>query len=52
MRVSYQDKRFSFAGFWQENQEGELVSYKRVAMVTIAFRGTELLVTARLDGTA
>ena len=52
MRVSYQDKRFSFAGFWQENQEGELVSYKRVAMVTIAFRGTELLVTARLNGTA
>ena len=41
MRVSYQDKRFSFAGFWQENQEGELVSYKRVAMVTIAIRAME-----------
>lgn len=52
MQISYQDRHFSFAGFWQENQEGELVSYKRVAMVTVCFRGTQLNVNARLDGTA
>jgi len=52
MQISYQDTRFSFTGFWQENHERELVSYKRVAMATVAFQGTELLVNARLDGTA
>lgn len=52
MQISYQDNKFSFAGFWQENHEGELVSYKRVAMFTIAFQGTQMSVNARLDGTA
>ena len=51
MQVSDQATGFSFAGFWQENPEGELVSYKRIAMVTVAFRGTELSVNARLEGT-
>lgn len=52
MQISYQDARFSFAGFWQENHGGELVSYKRVAMVTVSFQGTEITVNARLEGTA
>lgn len=52
MQISYQDTHFSFAGFWQENHEGELVSYKRVAMATVAFRGTEISLNARLDSTA
>lgn len=52
MQISYQDTHFSFTGFWQENYEGELVSYKRVAMVTIAFQGTGIIVNARLDGAA
>ena len=51
-QISYQDSYFSFTGFWEENQNGELVSYKRVAMVTLSFQGTEILVNARLDGTA
>ena len=51
-QISYQDSQFSFAGFWEENQDGELVSYKRVAMFTTNFHGTKLLVNARLDGTA
>ena len=29
MQISYQDGNFSFMGFWQENGQGELVSYKR-----------------------
>ena len=52
MQISYQDTHFSFTGFWQENYEGELVSYKRVAMAAVSFLGTEVLVNARLDGTA
>ena len=52
MKISYQDNKFAFAGFWQENHAGELVSYKRVAMVTVSFQGTEIFVDARLDGTA
>ncbi|MBQ6831963.1 MAG: hypothetical protein IJO28_04940, partial [Oscillospiraceae bacterium] len=51
-QISYQDSQFSFAGFWEENQDGELVSYKRVAMFSTNFHGTKLLVNARLDGTA
>ncbi len=50
--ISYQDDYFSFAGFWEENENGELASYKRVAMTTLRFQGTEVLVNARLDGTA
>ena len=50
--ISYQDSQFSFTGFWEENQDGELVSYKRVAMAAVSFLGTEVLVNARLDGTA
>lgn len=52
MQISYQDDRFSFAGFWQENEAGELVSHKRIAMVTLAFQGTTITVNASLDGTA
>lgn len=52
MRISYQDTHFSFTGFWQENHNGELVSYKRVAMVTVSFQGADIFVNARLDGTA
>ena len=52
MQISYQDRYFSFAGFWQTNYKGELVSYKRVAMVTISFQGTEITVNASLDGSA
>lgn len=52
MKISYQDARFSFMGFWQENDQGELVSYKRIAMAAITFEGTQLCVHARLDGTA
>lgn len=52
MQISYQDKRFSFTGFWQPNDAGELVSYKRVAMLTVTFQGTEIMVDARLDGGA
>ena len=51
-QISYQDSYFSFTGFWEENQDGELVSYKRVAMATVSFQGTEVLVNARLDGEA
>lgn len=52
MQITYQDKRFSFAGFWQTNDEAELVSYKRVAMLVISFQGTQITVDARLDGGA
>ena len=52
MEISYQDKQFSFMGFWQPNAEGELVSYKRVAMLTLCFRGMQIIVNARLDGMA
>lgn len=52
MQISYQDTYFSFAGFWQANHKGELVSYKRVAMFTLNFQGTEACVDARLEGTA
>ena len=41
-QISYQDSHFSFAGFWEENQAGELVSYKRVAMATVGFQGSEI----------
>jgi len=52
MQISYQDKYFSFMGFWQSNAQGELVSYKRVAMFTLGFQGTEICVNAHLDGAA
>ena len=51
-QISYRDSHFSFAGFWEENQDGELVSYKRVAMFTVGFQGTKIFVNARLDGEA
>ena len=52
MQINYQDPRFRFMGQWQENSDGELVSYKRIAMATICFCGMQILVKARLDGTA
>lgn len=52
MQTNYQDPRFRLTGHWQENSEGELVSYKRIAMAEIRFRGTQITVNARLDGDA
>lgn len=52
MQTNYQDPRFRLTGHWQENSEGELVSYKRIAMAAIRFRGTQITVNARLDGDA
>lgn len=52
MQRNYQDPRFSFMGFWQENEQGELVSYKRIAMAAVTFRGTQLRFSARLEGEA
>lgn len=52
MQISYQDTYFSFMGFWQENNQGELVSYKRIAMAAVTFQGTQICVHARLEGTA
>lgn len=52
MQISYQDTYFSFMGFWQENNQGELVSYKRIAMAAITFEGTQLCVHAHLEGSA
>ena len=52
MQIGYQDPRFSFTGFWQENQENTLVSYKRVATFTVSFLGAEVLVGTCLEGSA
>lgn len=52
MQINYQDPRFRLMGHWQENSEEELVSYKRIAMAAIRFRGTQITVNARLDGDA
>ena len=52
MQINYQDPRFRLMGHWQENSEEELVSYKRIAMAEIRFRGTQITVNARLDGDA
>jgi hypothetical protein len=52
MQINYQDPRFHLMGHWQENSEGELVSYKRIAMAAICFCGTQITVNARLDGAA
>lgn len=52
MQINYQDPRFRLMGHWQENSEGELVSYKRIAMAAIRFHGTQITVNARLDGDA
>lgn len=52
MQITYNDPRFCFTGFWQENGAGELVSYKRVAAVSIDFRGTQIVLQARVDADA
>ena len=52
MQITYNDPRFCFTGFWQENGAGELVSYKRVAAVSIGFRGTQIVLQARVDADA
>ena len=52
MQINYQDPRFRLMGHWQENSEGELVSYKRIAVAAIRFHGTQITVNARLDGDA
>jgi hypothetical protein len=52
MQISYQDANFSFMGFWQENGQGELVSYKRIAMAAVTFQGAQLFVRARFEGEA
>lgn len=48
--ISYSDSRFQFSGFWQENENGEIVSYKRVAMCELAFCGTYVKLHMRMDG--
>lgn len=52
VRVAFQDPAFRFTGFWQENEAGELVSYKRVASFELGFTGRKLKLQARLDGAA
>lgn len=52
MQINYQDPRFRLMGTWQENGSGEVVSYKRIAMMAVSFRGTKITVHARMDGQA
>lgn len=52
VQVTYQDPAFRFSGFWQENEAGELVSYKRVAGFELGFSGARLKLLARLDTAA
>lgn len=40
--ISFKDQNFKFSGVWQENIEGEIVSYGAVAFAEIGFTGSEL----------
>ena len=50
--ISFKDPHFKFFGVWQENQEGELVSYGAVALLEIGFTGNQLEVLGSIYNNA
>ena len=45
--VSFNDPNFKFSGVWQENIEGEIVSYGTISFAEIGFEGNELEIAGR-----
>ena len=40
--VSYKDPNFKYSGVWQDNTDGEIVSYGTVSFAEIGFTGTQI----------
>ena len=48
--IPYTDPSFRFTGVWQENENGEIVSYKLSAMAEVGFTGNRIDILCRGGG--